>query len=342
MLPSLLNVHCHSCRCPAKLIGRVESVPGRLGRQDGYVLPRSAPTPGDRRRHDELGHVLPLHSAARIMAASWFRQLGLRSAPVNKSFLLKKWYLDCVTTAGDAALIYLADLSWRRLSIQYSSLLTLRAGEMQRKSSLCRRALPARSESGIEVHAPQLGFRGTWRPLANAIKRKIFECEDGTIDWQCFQPKAQVELCFASHQTIRGLGYAECLTLSMAPWKLPLNELHWGRFLTTQDCVVWIDWRGAYNNRVILYNGNDVEAESVSESAITLFDGTRVELDRSTILRTGPLGKTVFPTLPGITAILPRRVKSIYETKWLSAGFLRSGDQVRPGSAIHEVVRWIE
>jgi hypothetical protein len=181
------------------------------------LLPRTAP--GDRRRHDELGHVLPIHSAARIMAASWFRQLGLRSAPVNKSFLLKKWYLDCVTTAGDAAMIYLADLSWRRLSIQYSSLLTLRAGEMQRKSSLCRRTLPARSESGIEVHAPQLGFRGTWRPLANAIKRKIFGCEDGTIDWQCFQPKAEVELCFASHQTITGW-----VTQNVSPSRWPLGN----------------------------------------------------------------------------------------------------------------------
>ncbi len=51
------------------------------------------------------------------------------------SFLLTKWYLDCVAESGDATVVYVADLRWNKLSLRYGSLLTILDGRVHSSSS---------------------------------------------------------------------------------------------------------------------------------------------------------------------------------------------------------------
>ena len=44
---------------------------------------------------------------------------------MKSSFLLTKWYLDCVAESGDAVILYVADLRWNALTVHYGSLLTV-------------------------------------------------------------------------------------------------------------------------------------------------------------------------------------------------------------------------
>src|SRR5271169_6667967 len=54
-------------------------------------------------------------------------------------FSLVKWYLDCVRDAGDAVILYCADLRWRGLHAMMGSILESRAGhEPQTRTSLGR------------------------------------------------------------------------------------------------------------------------------------------------------------------------------------------------------------
>ncbi len=131
----------------------------------------------------------------------------------------------------------------------------------------------------------------------------------------------------------------ECLTLSIPPWELPLEELHWGRFLNNEDYVVWIDWRGPYHKRLVLWNGEEQTAQSLTESTIAMA-GVELNLDRRITLRQGRLGQTVFSALAPLRKILPSTMLSVQEEKWLSRGELTSGSRTNSGWAIHEVVKW--
>ena len=50
--------------------------------------------------------------------------------------------MDCVAENGDAAVVYVADLRWNKLSIHYESLLTIIDGRVHCVSSLRKEYSP--------------------------------------------------------------------------------------------------------------------------------------------------------------------------------------------------------
>jgi hypothetical protein len=259
----------------------------------------------------------------------------------ESSFLLTKWYLDCVAENGDAAVVYAADLRWNRLSMRYGSLLSVLQGRVRCTSSLRKGHFPLSDRDSITLTLPHLGIAGSWHALRAPVQRTVFEDKEGHIEWHCHQPMAQADLLLQNKTRITGLGYAECLTLSVVPWKLPLEELHWGRFLSDQHAVVWIDWRGVQPWRTLIHNGDEHEIHSLTESEIRFAPaGTRLELDRALMLRSGQLGHTVFAGISHLAKVLPRNMLAVEECKWRSRGVLRAGNGNASGWAIHEVVKW--
>lgn len=262
---------------------------------------------------------------------------------MKNSFLLTKWYLDCVAESGDAVILYVADLRWNALTVHYGSLLTVLGGRVGSMSSLRGGAIPEVQDGMIVVDLPQLYVEGTWQVLRSPIQRTIFESEHGSVYWHCLQPMSQVDLLFRGTTRVTGRGYAECLTLSILPWKLPMHELRWGRFLSDPDAVVWIDWRGSYQQSIVFHNGEERQVKSITESGIVFADSdARLELDRGLVLRQGRLGDTVFLGISRLAKLLPRSMLSVNECKWLSRGFMHSSGAESSGYAIHEVVKWTD
>ncbi|MGH9550405.1 MAG: hypothetical protein ACRD3W_13565 [Terriglobales bacterium] len=249
--------------------------------------------------------------------------------------------MDCVAENGDAVVVYVADLRWNKLSIHYGSLLTVLQGRVRCTSSLSKAHLPSSDGDTITLALPHLGVEGSWRALRAPVRRAVFEGKEGCIDWHCHQPMALADLLLQGETRITGLGYAECLTISVVPWKLPPEELHWGRFLSEQDALVWIDWRGPQPWRTLIHNGDEREIESLTESEIRFAPaGTSLELDRALVLRSGRLGQTVFAGISRLAKLLPRNMLSVEECKWLSRGMLQAGNSNASGWAIHEIVQW--
>ncbi len=235
--------------------------------------------------------------------------------------------------------MYAAKLEWRSILLHYSSLITHIRGAAKSESSL-RGFEPPSFESGVtELNLPHLGFRGRWTTLSDPQKRTIFEDENGSVDWLCVQPNADCQLDLPGQERMPGLGYVECLTLTIPPWELPLEELHWGRFLNHENYVVWIDWRGPYHKRLVLRNGEEQMVQALTESSI-VFAGGELNLDRQTNLRQGRLGQTVFSALAPLRKILPNTMLAVQEEKWLSRGGLVCDGRRHSGWAIHEVVTW--
>jgi hypothetical protein len=254
---------------------------------------------------------------------------------LSDSFHLRKWYFDCVSPTGDAAILYLARLRWRSAVLNYASLLLLNDGQIITRSSVRRFKSFDDTLDHLELKLPNLNISASLHAQQPPINRTILN----GVTWTCLHPKSDVSIV-AGSITLRGLGYAERLDLTIPPWKLPLHELHWGRFLSPEDSLVWIDWRGQHQTTVLIHNGRDVHPEHIGADEIRFEPASTLTLDRRHILRTGHLGQTVLPAAPALNRFFPRNVFNIRETKWCSVGKLTAPDHASAGWAIHEIVEW--
>jgi hypothetical protein len=261
----------------------------------------------------------------------------------TRRFHLSKWYLDCVSDDGQVFIGYVARLRWRRIVLHYTS--TLRypiGGESQVITSVRESTSPQVSHSTLVWASRSLGFNGVWTALARPLSRTLFAADSGSIDWHCVQPQSRATLDFGSAGKIEGLGYVEHIAMTVPPWRLPIDELRWGRFLSDRAALVWIDWRGTRPLNLVFYNGRQVESASISEREV-IIDSQQVRLgfEQREVLREGPLIKTALAMIPGVQRLFPSRSLQTYECKWRSRTVLRQREKlIGAGWTIHEIVRF--
>jgi len=250
------------------------------------------------------------------------------------AFELSKWYLDCVTDCGDASIAYMGMVHWGPVRLQYASLLESTAGRVRTAHSLRPQAEPIIDRCSLRWRA--LKRDGEWQADSSEIRETIFASEAGSIEWRCLMPRARARI----HNRL-GLGYAEHLDMTIAPWNLPIRTLRWGRFLTPSDWIVWIDWLGEFARRIVFWNGQMASTTLLDDSQIEFCDGARLVMDRSLVLREGPLGATALSAIPGVRDTFPARLLRINECKWRSRERLgRPGAATVEAWAIHERVDW--
>lgn len=258
------------------------------------------------------------------------------------NFLLSKWYLDCVAEDGVTFIGYAAHLRWKALSLHFSSILIRRSdGDVHTETSLLRGAFPRRDGSTISWVSRPLNMKAEWTGLLKPIERHLYKDDGGEIVWSCLLPMAEACVNVRRLAPIEGLGYVEHMTLSIPAWRLPITELRWGRFLTGGNSLVWIDWKGEVLKTLVLLNGEEVGAASVTDSEVRGDKGLHLSLARNAIVRHGPIVSTTLSMIPGIGKILGNNVLQMHECKWLSKGdLLLQGSPAGSGWALHELVKF--
>ncbi|HXJ88091.1 MAG TPA: hypothetical protein VMS18_14815 [Candidatus Binatia bacterium] len=252
------------------------------------------------------------------------------------AFRLSKWYLDYVTDSGNASIAYVGDLQWGPISLHYSSLLRSTGSDVKQRNSLRHGNLPEMSGNQISWDASQFNFTAAWQADSREVREAVFANEEGSVDWHCLIPCG-----LANAGNDSGLGYVEHLTMTVAPWKIPIKDLRWGRFGSATDWAVWIDWQGEYLNKIVYLNGKRASAAQIGDDEITFDDGSSLTMDRSLILRSGPLGTTALSSIPGVNKTFPARLLQVNECKWRSrARLICPGRSAVEGWAIHEIVSW--
>jgi len=256
------------------------------------------------------------------------------------NFELSKWYMDCVSDAGDVLVAYVAELRWGRIRLPYASVLFGRAGEAPTVLSTVRASpQPELSGDALSWACPALGVAGCWKSLAAPVGATLFESAEGRVEWRCHQPRARVEIAMGE-RSVSGLGYAEHLRLTIEPWRMPIDELRWGRFVGERHSLVWIDWRGAHAKRVVLFDGSDAGPCRLDEHGVAGERGdVRLTIDEGRVLRSGSIGKTALSNVPGLGRF-PLRILAVDETKWCAPGAIEGAHGRDHGWVIHEVVRW--
>ena len=261
----------------------------------------------------------------------------------SSGFSLSKWYLDCVTKEGDAFVGYSASLRWKALSFEYSSILIRRTtGEIQTEATLHGGKHPVVSGDTVQWDCPSLKLKGSWSARQQPISRTIFASSDTSLDWTCLQPHAVAEISVRNLGAFKGFGYVEYLDLPSRPWKLPLDELRWGRYLSETDSIIWMDFKGPFPEAIVFHNGVLCEGARVTDHEIALGDKQLLlSFDETRVLREGTLGSTALSVIPGINRFLPARMLNTQERKWRSRGVLKNGYSIlSSGWIIHEVIQW--
>lgn len=252
-------------------------------------------------------------------------------------FSLVKWYLDCVTDTGEVAILYSARVKWRGMSLAYSNFIGI-SGESRTERSSMRSAKIEPSADTITVAAFQGDLCGLWTAKAAPFERTVFKNEQGSVIWNCLQPSAAVRVTMEGRDWA-GLGYAECLTLTLPPWKLPMQHLRWGRFVSTQDALAWIDWQGPYSLNLAVHNGRQLAEPQITDAEVSSASAT-LRMAESASIRSGRLASTILPGAPALARMFPSSMFSVEEKKWRSRGVLETTDHRSLGWVIHEAVEW--
>jgi hypothetical protein len=256
-------------------------------------------------------------------------------------FELSKWYCDCVSDEGTAFVGYWARLRWGPLVLPYAATLHKAPAKSTRERyTILPCPAPVIRNRELHWNSKRLGVRGVWRARMPGYGRALLQAPEGAIVWDCQAPSAESRLDFANGRQMAGLGYAEHIRLSIRPWQLPFDELRWGRFLSANDTLTWIEWRGRHARRWAFHNGRELGASTIGSGRIDLPDdrGT-LALASPTVLREGQLLSGALRRVPAASLLLRGGLKHAHETKWLSRGTFTTPTRTSSGWAVHEVVR---
>lgn len=258
------------------------------------------------------------------------------------AFQLTKWYFDLVTDDGAVAVAYAARLGIEGLWMSYASVFLSRPSGPDAETATLRGVTwPSLTDDTCVWRNRQLDIDARWHREAPAIERTLVDSADGSIRWTCHMPRARAEMRHRA-LSLRGIGYVECLRMTIAPWKLPFHTLRWGRHASNRHSLVWIEWDDGAAGRWIWLNGEEEPGARLTEAGVVGISGNReVHLHGTRDVR----NRGVLPGISGIVPALRRHVigtlAGMHERKLLSRStLLESGHAMDGGTTVHEVVRW--
>ncbi len=270
---------------------------------------------------------------------------GIKDVP-GGNFHLNKWFLDFIGKQGEAMIFYSAKLKWHGWAVSYTSWLRYdKVSGISLKSRFSNVQIPELHDNLITWNDARFGVTGTWESISKKVETRIFDSEEGSLDWICFQPASRVQLGIGD-KILEGRGYAEQLILTVPPWKIPMDELRWGRFGSEECSMVWIELREKERLQWLWLNGDKIERCVIDDDRIFLPENELVlNLDRATVLESEKkilsVVEKIIQYIPGFNKVMPLKFLLADETKWLSNGQLQAKHKdLAVGMAIHELVNF--
>lgn len=258
----------------------------------------------------------------------------------SSNFKLEKLYLDCIDESGNCFIIYRACLKLYFFKVAYSALLFSDfQNKITEKTMLKKIGQPLINGSFLYYENPHLQIKGSWQRLDSPIFITLFKDQKGEkLTWNCHHSKAWTKIEYGG-KVFQGLGYAETLYLPVKPWKLPVQEIKWGRFLSEIYTVIWIHWKGEYPVNKIFCNGTLYEDAVFNHDIITFGEAKYIlSFQEISVLREGSLASTLSDIF-FLEMFLKSRIFSLYENKYKAKAVLKYGhDKSSIGWALYETV----
>lgn len=260
---------------------------------------------------------------------------------VARTFSLEKWYCDWVGADGSAAIGYWASLQWKGLVLTWEQITAFPPeGPPQRRSALAGDAAPRVEGSLVKWDAPAIGVRYEADRTVPAFEEFLLDTGEGTLQWRVEAPTALVTLTQDEGAPLEGSGYVERLAMTVPPWALPLKELRWGRWISTDRSrsVVWIDWRGGPPKVWVYLDGQRLHEATVTDEAVRA-PGVTLILEPGRTLIAHALDEVV-ARIPPLRPLVPVSLLHLRQDTRLSVGRLSGAGTsgLITGTAVHELV----
>lgn len=264
----------------------------------------------------------------------------------RSNFHLNKWFLDFIGDNSETLIFYAAKLTFKGIEVYYTSCIHYNSESgLKVRSHFRNMKLPIKKDNLITWYDETFKISGSWHSLTKPLQARIFDGDDGYLDWKCMQPASRVQLKL-NDKTIEGNGYVEQLILTTFPWNIPMNHLRWGRFHSLNDTVVWIELRKENKQQWLWLNGEKLSNCSIEDNCIVLQEkGVILNLDQGVVLESEKkifhVVKSLLHYLPGFNQLMSPKFLMATNYKWLSQGeFHKHGHLVSSGMAIHEWVNF--
>ncbi len=257
-------------------------------------------------------------------------------------FELTKWYLDLVTDCGSVLVGYSVHCRLGPAGFRYASLLHAPPDEPATERTTLRGArAPVLEGDILRWHVPRLRFDGAWQRLDAPLAQILLDEERGRIEWHCHLPRARVTVRFGD-EIIAGMGYAEQLRVTCPPWQLPFRTLRWGRYLSPEQSLVWIEWTGGHDRRWVWLDGRaEPGARPEAQGISGLSDRRALQFEDHTVVRDRRVLETATRILPSAMQDQIGPLAGMREQKWLARSVLTQDDViVDRGWTVHEEVHW--
>jgi hypothetical protein len=259
-----------------------------------------------------------------------------------EGFALTKWYMDCVDPTGRAVIAYWASLAWRNVALTWHNVAVYEPGSPPDERTSLVPVFSPRFHDGVitwRSDALDTSLEGTAR--CPSVAARLLDEPYGTIDWTCDAPAALTSVEVAGHAPVLGTGYAEHLVLTALPWRLPIEELRWGRWISSDAArsVVWTSFRGPSSRTWVFVDGVEQPDATVGDAEVAAGDLVLALGNRRT-LHARAL-RDVLQSIPVLLKLFPTSLLALSERKFCGAGTLRGGAaEPLAGSTVHEVVRF--
>jgi len=265
---------------------------------------------------------------------------------ITSNFHLNKWFLDFIGDKGETMIFYAAKLTWNGFTAHYASCIHYDSETGVKVSSHFRNVLlPEKKEKLISWSDVRFKISGLWESDAKPLQARIYEADNGYLDWNCYQPTSTVKLKMGD-KIITGNGYVEQLILTAPPWHIPMNDLRWGRFRSPCNTLVWIELRSQNIQQWLWLNGEKITNFSIEDDCLSSQETDfLLKLDRSVVIESEKkihqVVHKLLRYLPGFNKLMPAKFLMAESHKWLSKGeFQQDGCSLAHGMAIHEWVNF--
>lgn len=260
------------------------------------------------------------------------------------SFAVDKWYLDLVTRDGLAVVGYRLSVRWLAFDLQVAARLLAAPGAApDERSALGETAAPEVDGRRLSWSPRKLGLQATWQAIDAPILCTLLESPAGRIEWSCLMPRAHASAVIDGTRH-DGLGYAEHLRLTLPPWSFPFHTVRWGRHVSDQHALVWIEWEGAHPRQSVWLDGVPQPEARVVPAGVDGLTGAARALRwrQSHDITRRHVGATLARVAPALGAMVAGRLSGMQEHKQCSRSALvdAEGRAIDDGWAIHEVVTW--
>jgi hypothetical protein len=257
-------------------------------------------------------------------------------------FVLTKWYLDSVDTGGRSAILYSTILSWGRARVAWHSVSICEPDErVAHRVTFKPLPVPERDGDHLAWCADSLGCTVACTPNLPPFAHRLLEEPDGVLDWRCEAPAARVNVNLADAPPLFGFGYVERLSLTLLPWRLPIDEMRWGRWVSDDGTrsLVWIDWKGPHPRSDAYLDGRPERSSVVGDREVRAGD-VRLTLATRRPLYSRSLGSELAGLGP-VLNLLPASWRDLEDAKWICRARLDGpGGRTDDGWCIDETVRF--